>query len=222
MQWRESMLNRLAAPAGQAARGRDRLESRSHMGTSRPSRRQLVASPVNRHGITASAALLIVAACYPSAAPLTEPQSRPVSPPPASHAATQPATQTATEPSTAPASQASLTEEQIRKLLEAARPKPPKRPKPTWTQFRAAFEDKADADIDSQWTGGRRLEVKTQNVRTMVIDFAELPKEAPKRGPWNLQIDGQGIEVTGRRGRYLELSKSETGTWRVTGPAPKN
>ncbi|MEE8169808.1 MAG: hypothetical protein V3T70_04605 [Phycisphaerae bacterium] len=100
-------------------------------------------------------------------------------------------------------------------------PRRPKRPAITWTKFIEAFDAEADADIVSRWTGGKRLEVHTENVRKLLIDFRELPRGAPKRGSWNLQIDEQGIEVTGRRGPLLELTRLENGSWTVTGPKPR-
>ena len=96
-------------------------------------------------------------------------------------------------------------------------PKPavPKRPEPGWTVFRAAFDDKADATCEARFTGGNRLDVDTQNISHLTIDLGKLPEGAPKSGPWNLQIDGQGIEVSGSRGRYLHLIRGKAGAWDV-------
>lgn len=116
----------------------------------------------------------------------------------------QPATQPAAEP------QVELPKE----------PRKPKRPPLTWTKFMQAYDKDKDADIDSRWTGDKRLEIRTENVQKMLIDFRELPKAVRQPGPWNLQIDGQGIEITGRRGWILEMTRGDNGAWNITGPKP--
>jgi len=166
-------------------------------------------TPRPPHRRFAGTALILAAfagACHPL---------QPGNPPPLSSA-----------PATAPASQAADSDrkQEVPPLIPANddRPKGPARPPLTWTKFVSPFDEKSDADIRSAWTGGPRLEVKTQNVRRMIIDLGDLPRGAPKKGPWNLQIDGQGIEVTGRRGRFLEMTRSDAGVWRATGPPPRN
>lgn len=94
----------------------------------------------------------------------------------------------------------------------------PARPAPGWTIFREAFEDKADSTCLTRWTGEHRLEIRTENIRVLTLDVTKLPKAAPRDdGPWNLQIDGQGIDITGLRGgrRVLDLVRSQNGDWRV-------
>lgn len=94
-------------------------------------------------------------------------------------------------------------------------PRTPARPKDSWAIFRHAFDEGADADIACKWTGGRRLEVRTQNVSRLRLDLNKLPPDAPQQGPWILQIDGQGIDITGRRGKVLDLVRSPNGIWSV-------
>lgn len=99
-----------------------------------------------------------------------------------------------------------------------AKPEPPavpKRPEPGWTVFRKAFDDAADAACEARFSGGNRLDVKTENISHLTLDLGKLPAGAPKSGPWNLQIDGQGIEVSGSRGRYLHLIRGKAGAWDV-------
>lgn len=94
-------------------------------------------------------------------------------------------------------------------------PAPPKRPKDTWMLFREALDEKTDTSISTEWTGGKRLEVKTKNVRKVVLDLTKLPDDAPKRGPWTLQIDEQGIEIFGRKGLVMDLLRSPNGDWSI-------
>ncbi|MBI5765224.1 MAG: hypothetical protein HZA51_17045 [Planctomycetes bacterium] len=94
-------------------------------------------------------------------------------------------------------------------------PPPPKRPKDSWLLFREAGDEKVDASIVADWTGGNRLEVKTRNVRKVVLDLTKLPEGAPTRGPWTLQIDGQGIEIFGKKGRVMDLFRSPNGDWAI-------
>lgn len=168
---------------------------------------------------TATATLLIVSAAGCQPAP---PNKRP----PATSRAELDRPPPATAPASAPT--AAIPEpppiESIRPDESPRPPERPKRPDPTWTVFMEAMDEKADADIVSDWTGGNRLEIKSKNVRKLRIDFRELnrrlPTGAPKRPPWNVQIDGQGIEITGRRGPFVELTRNDAGAWSVTGPRP--
>ena len=97
------------------------------------------------------------------------------------------------------------------------KPKPavPKRPDSTWALFREAFDPDNDAVCNAKFAGGNRLDVDTENISRLTLDMSRLPEGAPKKGPWNLQIDGQGIEVSGARGRYLHLIRGKTGAWDV-------
>lgn len=94
-------------------------------------------------------------------------------------------------------------------------PAPPKRPKDSWVVFRTAFDDAADAAIEAKWTGANRIEVLTHNVSRVTLDLTKLPEGAPQTGPWNLQIDEQGIQITGARGKVLDLVRSKGGVWKV-------
>lgn len=97
------------------------------------------------------------------------------------------------------------------------KPKPavPKRPESTWALFREAFDPASDALCEARYSGGNRLDVTTENISHMTLDLQKLPEGAPTKGPWNLQIDGQGIEVSGSRGRYLHLIRGKAGAWDV-------
>ncbi len=109
---------------------------------------------------------------------------------------------------------------------EPPRPPPPQpvrpqRPKDTWVIFREAERDELDAICEARWTGGRRLEIKTENIKRITLDLTKLPPEAPQEGPWRVQIDGQGIEITGftpkpgYTGKVRDLVRSSSGNWTV-------
>lgn len=91
----------------------------------------------------------------------------------------------------------------------------PRRPTPSWVIFREAFEETEDATCEAEWTGGNRLEVHTENIKRLTLDLGRLPSGAPQRGPWNLQLDSQGIQITGFRGKVLDLVRSKAGNWTV-------
>ena len=104
---------------------------------------------------------------------------------------------------------------------EARRPRKPKRPVDSWAIFREAFDPKQDAACTARWTGGNRVEIRTENIQRLTIDLTQLPDGAPTKGPWNLQIDGQGIEMTGFKpkpgytGKIRDLIRSKNGNWTV-------
>lgn len=95
------------------------------------------------------------------------------------------------------------------------RPRKPKRPTDSWIIFRTAEDPEADVTCHYQWTGGGRLEVVTRNVTRLTLDLTKLPDAAPRRGPWDLQIDKQGIQITGVRGKVLDLVRSPNGIWNI-------
>jgi hypothetical protein len=101
-------------------------------------------------------------------------------------------------------------------------PKPaePKRPKIDWVIFRSAVDEKADALCDARWTGDKRFELKTDNINRITVDLTRLPEGAPAKGPYNFQIDGQGIELTGFRSKRIDLIRSQNGIWSVDKDAP--
>ncbi|MFQ5429424.1 MAG: hypothetical protein ACE5E1_03850 [Phycisphaerae bacterium] len=148
-------------------------------------------------------------AAQPNAPSVSSAASRPLrSPAAAEPTASEKPTATASGPRRSPGGTA-----------EAERPGP-KRPKPTWVVFREAFREEADAAIDSKWLGGNRFEIKTKNVRRMTIDMLRPPAGAPDHGPWVLNIDGQGLEMTGFKprkpgytGRKRDLIRSRNGKW---------
>ena len=133
-------------------------------------------------------------------------------------------------PSQAPTEREPASPQAVRGPVDPAKPKPrpearkprkPKRPVDDWMIFREAFDPGLDATCIAKWTGGNRLEVHTENIKRITIDLAQLPDGAPDKGPWNLQIDGQGIEMTGFKpkpgytGRIRDLIRSKNGIWTV-------
>lgn len=101
-------------------------------------------------------------------------------------------------------------------------PKPaePKRPKIDWLVFRSAFNEKGDAHADARWTGGDRFQIKTENINRMTVDLTKLPEGAPPKGPYNFQVDGQGIQLTGFRSKRIDLVRSQNGIWTVDKNTP--
>ena len=96
------------------------------------------------------------------------------------------------------------------------KPPEPKRPPHPWVIVRDAEGESHDGDVKAEWTGGNRLEIRTENVRLLTLDLNKLPEDAPRKGPWTLQIDKQGIEIYGRPGmRVLDRARSRNGDWSV-------
>lgn len=97
----------------------------------------------------------------------------------------------------------------------------PQRPVDSWVVFREAQDTKADATCDAQWLGGNRFRVKTRNIKRMTFDMTRLPEGAPANGPWIIQVDGRGIELTGFKpkpgytGHKRDLVCSKNGVWTV-------
>lgn len=104
---------------------------------------------------------------------------------------------------------------QTSQAAEARPPAPPKPPAPAWVTFRKARDETAPKRLNCEWTGGNRLEIISENVSLLTLDLTRLPAEAPKRGPWTLQIDKQGIEIYGKQGKVMELARSRNGDWTV-------
>jgi len=84
-----------------------------------------------------------------------------------------------------------------------------------WVASHDPFDPSEEISLSGKWTGGRRLELHTDNVRRLTLDLYDLPVGAPTSGPWNLQIDRQGIEISGRRGKVIDLVRSTNGVWSV-------
>ena len=105
--------------------------------------------------------------------------------------------------------------------VEAPRRRRPERPADTWLIFREAFDERKDATCDVKWVGRNRFEIETRNISRVTADMSRLPDGAPKKGPWILIIDGQGVELTGFRpkagytGRKRDLIRSKNGRWTV-------
>ena len=158
-------------------------------------------------------------------APAIEPEAPAPAPP--APAVPKPPLPEAKPPSVPPVSQpaeaaqmpkAKQPDEEARRLAEIARllaERMPKRPTPSWVIFREAFEEDKDAACEADWTGENRLEVHTQNIKRLTLDLTKLPAGAPRKGPWNLQLDHQGIQITGLRGKVLDLVRSKNGNWAV-------
>lgn len=99
---------------------------------------------------------------------------------------------------------------------EKPKPAEPRRPDPGgWAIYREAFNEEADATCVAKFSGGNTLTVNTDNISRLTLDFEKLPENLRRHGPWNLQIDNQGIEVTGARGRFLHLVRGKAGAWDV-------
>jgi len=100
-------------------------------------------------------------------------------------------------------------------------PRRPRRPKETWVIFREAFDEQKDASCRVKWMGRNRFELRTDNIRRLTLDMTRLPKGAPRKGPWIVIIDGQGVELTGFRpkpgytGNKRDLVRSKNGKWTV-------
>lgn len=100
-------------------------------------------------------------------------------------------------------------------------PRTPARPLDSWIIFRKAFDQTKDATCHLEWTGGNRLVVTTENIERLTLDLTQLPAGAPEKGPWNLQLDGQGIEITGftpkpgYTGKIRDLVRTPNGVWTV-------
>jgi hypothetical protein len=118
-----------------------------------------------------------------------------------------------------PTPQAEQPDEEARRLAEIARllaERMPKRPTmPPWVMLRETFDEAKDVTCQAEWTGENRLEVHTENIKRLTLDLTKLPAGAPRRGPWNLQLDRQGIQITGQRGKVLDLVRSKNGNWTV-------
>lgn len=144
----------------------------------------------------------------PPSPPATEPEARPTA---------EPEPKPETRPSAEPGEASRDAEPQASSVL----PRKPKRPKNTWVYFREAFDADKDVSLSADWTGGERIEIRTENVKRLTIDLAGMPKGAPTKGPWNLQIDGQGIQMWGRSpkvgytGKIRDLVRSVNGNWTV-------
>ncbi len=84
-----------------------------------------------------------------------------------------------------------------------------------WVASHDPFNPSEEISLTGKWTGNRRLEVHTDNVQRLTLNLHKLPSGAPRSGPWNLQIDRQGIEISGRRGKVIDLIRSPNGVWSV-------
>jgi hypothetical protein len=86
---------------------------------------------------------------------------------------------------------------------------------PEWLIIREIPKPLSKVICKARWTGGNRIEINTDNVHRLTLDLTKLPPGAEMQGPWNLQIDHQGIAITGRRGLIIELIQSRNGDWSV-------
>ncbi len=133
--------------------------------------------------------------------------------------------ETAAEPES-PEQAAAKTDESQSAGPATSQPKPeeprePKRPKPTWVIFREAIDPEEDAEIKAAWRGEYKFSIDTSNVKRVTIDMTKLPEGPPQKGPWIIQIDNQGIELTGFKprpgytGHIRDLIRSKNGVWDV-------
>ena len=142
------------------------------------------------------------------------------------HAHTQPATPTTTTsaPATsAPAKRPPLTSARVENPLapplpdDRPRPKSPLHPSgPPWANVADVTDPDLDADIKASVTNGNRLRIKSDNIRVLRLDLGQLPPGSSKVGPWNLMLDDQAIELTGKRGKRITFVRSPGGRWEVS------
>lgn len=127
-------------------------------------------------------------------------------------------------PTTAPATRPATTTT-MRATDDKPAVAPPEKPKPAkpthdagtaWAKPIDVTDPEANSKIDATAPGGNRLHIRTENVRVLRLDLKQLPAGIPDRGPWNLTIDHQAIEITGRRGRIVTLVRTPGGNWDVT------
>ncbi len=140
--------------------------------------------------------LLLLTACPASRqaeAPSTAPATRPIV---ATSAAEPPAPPT--QPATSQAD------------VAPARPSPPK-----WIAMYDVDDPDADAVLDARAEPSRRLRIDSRNVRLFRIDLRELRDPNLPRGSWNLTLDRQPFELTGRRGQIITFARSQTGRWDI-------
>lgn len=100
------------------------------------------------------------------------------------------------------------------------KPRTPKRPTGTWATLVDVFNEDADAELSARTLSPRRLEVRTNNIRLLQVDLSKLPAGAATSPPWNVQIDGQPFELSGRRGKRLQFVRSPAGVWEVAETKP--
>ncbi len=100
---------------------------------------------------------------------------------------------------------------------ETPKPKSPARPRgPDWANVTDVSDPDLDATIKATVTDGNRLRIKSDNIRILRLDLTKLPTGSAERGPWNLTIDEQAFELTGRRGKQLTFVRSPGGRWEVS------
>ena len=138
-------------------------------------------------------------------------------PPPAGAPATQPTT------ASAPATSRPVTTARAEKPPtppppeDRPRPKSPARPSgPDWARVNDVNDPDLDASISTTVVEGNRLRIKSDNIRVLRLDLTKLPPGSAQRGPWNLTIDGQAFELTGKRGKQLTFVRSPGGRWEVS------
>lgn len=100
---------------------------------------------------------------------------------------------------------------------EQPKPKAPARPKgPDWARVADVNDPELDAAISTIVTDSNRLRIKSDNIRVIRLDLSKLPPGAAQRGPWNLSIDDQPFELTGKRGKQLTFVRTPGGRWEVS------
>lgn len=100
---------------------------------------------------------------------------------------------------------------------EKPKAKSPARPSgPDWARVNDVNDPDLDAAIKATVTEGNRLRIKSDNIRVLRLDLTKLPTGSAQRGPWNLMIDDQAFELTGKRGKQLTFVRSPGGRWEVS------
>ncbi|OWY70626.1 hypothetical protein B7486_13500 [cyanobacterium TDX16] len=130
------------------------------------------------------------------------------------------ARQNSAPPTAARSPQSSAASSQVDPPIPHADAQPPlpnktRNPSVPWVASHDPFNPSEEISLTGKWTGNRRLEVHTDNVQRLTLNLHMLPSGAPRSGPWNLQIDRQGIEISGRRGKVIDLIRSPNGVWSV-------
>jgi len=154
----------------------------------------------------------LAAGCQARSRPAVAPSPEP---------AASPTTVAKAEPS--PAAEPSKTVPSVEPPPQATAPKPvqTKPQADKWVIVREAFDDDRSTSCKTKWVRRNRFEVKTNNIRRLTVDMTKSPLGAPKRGPWIIIIDGQGVELTGftpkpgYTGRKRDLVRSKNGGWTV-------
>jgi hypothetical protein len=73
------------------------------------------------------------------------------------------------------------------------------------------FDPQKPARLTATLESDTLMNIGTQNVQALRLDLLTLPRE--RGGRLVLHIDGQGIEITGKRNQVIDLRRSPVGEW---------